>query len=341
MPQLGSSRALMCSYLHEVFQRDARVAASYHDMQLELYADHNPQQLLPFMRKSSEYSPDVAFKLCKAREFVPEQVFLLARLGNVSEALLLLLRRMRDVKAAVDFCLEHQDGQLWDTLINSCFDDALLIPPLLDCIGVHPQPLRVVSRIPLGVEIAGLKEKVVMPRRLPPSFRRFYLPVLVSGCEHRARPPSPVRCGCQLHSHHQRGCGQGSAAAVPASQEGSQDIHESFVRNLRAATFGACCSGSPRRCRCSSCRPLACRRAHVWLRPYFPRSVSPPLALQPALQNGTMFLVCFKGTSPYLTPPADSCLFAAMAELPDAAVGRSLWCVVCRHKAKEAAGKKT
>jgi vacuolar protein sorting-associated protein 41 len=175
MPQLGSSRARMCSYLHEVFQRDARVAASYHDMQLELYADHNPQQLLPFLRKSSEYSPDVAFKLCRAREFVPEQVFLLARLGNVSEALLLLLRRMRDVKAAVDFCLEHQDGQLWDTLINSCFDDAALIPPLLDCIGVHPQPLRVVSRIPLGVEIAGLKEKVVMhlPRRLPSSFGRF------------------------------------------------------------------------------------------------------------------------------------------------------------------------
>jgi len=142
-----------------------------------MYADHNPQLLLPFLRKSSEYvrpclsriencnnlirySPDVAFKLCKARDFIPEQVFLLGRLGNVSEALLLLLRRMRDVKAAVEFCLEQQDAQLWDTLISSCFDDAALIPSLLDCIGVHPQPLRVISRIPLGVEIAGLKEKV-------------------------------------------------------------------------------------------------------------------------------------------------------------------------------------
>jgi hypothetical protein len=116
--------------------------------------------LLPFLRKSSDYSPDVAFKLCKAREFVPEQVFLLGRLGNVSEALLLLLRRMRDVKAAVDFCSEHQDAQLWDTLITSCFDDAALIPSLLDCVGAHPQPLRVISRIPAGVEIAGLKAKV-------------------------------------------------------------------------------------------------------------------------------------------------------------------------------------
>ena len=134
MPQLGSSRALMCSYLHEVFQRDARVAASYHDMQLELYADHNPQQLLPFMRKSSEYSPDVAFKLCKAREFVPEQVFLLARLGNVSEALLLLLRRMRDVKAAVDFCLEHQDifkDQLRAILRASAFGNVRMMYPMI------------------------------------------------------------------------------------------------------------------------------------------------------------------------------------------------------------------
>jgi hypothetical protein len=167
MPQLGSDRPRMCRYLHEVFQRDARVAASFHNMQLELYADHSPQLLLPFLRKSSDYSPDVAFKLCKAREFVPEQVYLLGRLGNVSEALLLLLRRMRDVKAAVDFCLEHQDAELWDTLITSCFDDAALIPSLLDCIGVHPQPLRVVSRIPLGVEIQGLKEKVPSPPHSP------------------------------------------------------------------------------------------------------------------------------------------------------------------------------
>jgi hypothetical protein len=168
MPQLGSDRPRMCCYLHEVFQRDARVAASFHNMQLELYADHSPQLLLPFLRKSSEYSPDVAFKLCKAREFVPEQVYLLGRLGNVSEALLLLLRRMRDVKAAVEFCLEHQDAELWDTLITSCFDDGALIPQLLDCIGAHPQPLRVVSRIPLGVEIQGLKDKVQPLRFVPP-----------------------------------------------------------------------------------------------------------------------------------------------------------------------------
>ncbi len=199
MPQLGSNRALMCNYLHEVFVRDARVAASFHNMQIELYADHNPLLLLPFLRKSSEYSPDIAFKLCKARDFIPEQVFLLGRLGNVSEALLLLLRRMRDVKAAVEFCLEQQDTQLWDTLITSCFDDAALIPSLLDCIGVHPQPLRVVSRIPLGVEIAGLKEKVSL---LPPLSR----PVTnaPAGCEHCARPPPPVCRRVELHSHHQR-----------------------------------------------------------------------------------------------------------------------------------------
>ena len=175
MPQLGSSRARMCSYLHEVFQRDARVAAAYHNVQIELYADHSPQLLLPFLRKSSEYSPDVAFKLCKAREFLPEQVFLLGRLGNVSEALLLLLRRLRDVKAAVEFCLEQQDAQLWDTLITSCFDDASLIPSLLDSIGVHPQPLRVVSRIPLGVEIPGLKEKVPVFVFVRPTFARVPL----------------------------------------------------------------------------------------------------------------------------------------------------------------------
>ncbi len=37
MPQLGSSRALQCNYLHEVFLRDARVAASFHNAQIELY----------------------------------------------------------------------------------------------------------------------------------------------------------------------------------------------------------------------------------------------------------------------------------------------------------------
>ncbi len=38
--------------------------------------------------------------------------------------------------------------------------------------------------------------------------------------------------------------------------------------------------------------------------------------------------------------PADACLFAAIAETGvDAAVGRGLWCVICRHQAKEAAGQ--
>jgi len=41
-----------------------------------------------------------------------------------------------------------------------------------------------------------------------------------------------------------------------------------------------------------------------------------------------------------LTPPAASCLHAAVAAMPDALGSRSLWCVVCRRKAKEAAGKK-
>jgi hypothetical protein len=42
-----------------------------------------------------------------------EQVFLLGRLGNVSEALLLFLQRLCDVRAAVDFCLEHQDAHVF------------------------------------------------------------------------------------------------------------------------------------------------------------------------------------------------------------------------------------
>jgi hypothetical protein len=38
--------------------------------------------------------------------------------------------------------------------------------------------------------------------------------------------------------------------------------------------------------------------------------------------------------------PADACLFAAIAEAgADAAAGRGLWCVICRHQAKEAAGQ--
>jgi hypothetical protein len=54
----------------------------------------------------------------------------------------------------------------------------------------------------------------------------------------------------------------------------------------------------------------------------------------------TMLLLPMRSFVPPLTARAGACLYAAMADVPHAADGRKLWCVICHHKAKEAAGNK-
>lgn len=85
-------------YLDALFTRDPQAAFEYSDALVELYAEHEYPRLLDFLRASTSYSLEQAFNICKAQDYVPEMVFLLGRMGNNKEALMLIIERLGDVQ---------------------------------------------------------------------------------------------------------------------------------------------------------------------------------------------------------------------------------------------------
>lgn len=66
-------------------------------MQVELYAEFAPEQLLPFLQSSKQFHKGQALQVCRDAGLVREQVFILGRLGRASEALLLIISRLHDL----------------------------------------------------------------------------------------------------------------------------------------------------------------------------------------------------------------------------------------------------
>lgn len=59
-----------------------------------------------------------AFKICDQGDLVPEQVFLLGRMGDNKRALNLIIERLADVNRAIDFAKEQNDDDLWEDLFK-------------------------------------------------------------------------------------------------------------------------------------------------------------------------------------------------------------------------------
>lgn len=67
-------------------------------MQVELYAEYGHDNLMEFLRASNYYSLERAYRITKQRDYVPEMVFLLGRMGNNKQALMLIIQRLGDVE---------------------------------------------------------------------------------------------------------------------------------------------------------------------------------------------------------------------------------------------------
>jgi hypothetical protein len=66
--------------------------------QVELYAAFDLPRLMPFLRASNFYDLEKAYSISKERDYVPEMVFLLGRMGNNKQALMLIIERLSDVQ---------------------------------------------------------------------------------------------------------------------------------------------------------------------------------------------------------------------------------------------------
>ncbi|XP_071158448.1 vacuolar protein sorting-associated protein 41 homolog [Mytilus edulis] len=159
--QLDKTPEYLFTYLDRIFQKDPHMAEKYHGKQVKLYAEYAPKKLLPFLKSSTHYPLQIALEECEMRNLIPEQVFLLGRMGNVKQALKLITEKLQDVNRAIEFCKDHNEPELWEDLIQSSLDKPFFIKVLLHNIGTHVDPIILIDKIQEGMEIEGLRDSLV------------------------------------------------------------------------------------------------------------------------------------------------------------------------------------
>eukprot|EP00198_Chlamydomonas_reinhardtii_P010064 XP_001699401.1 vacuolar assembly protein [Chlamydomonas reinhardtii] len=184
-------------------------------------------------------SLQAALSICEARGLVSEQVFVLGRMGNADQALRLIIDRLGDIPRAIDFVVGQRDEELWGRLIDWALGSPDTTGQLLDCIGGYVDPLLLVRRIPRGMEVARLRDR---------------LRAIIA--DYRQHPDQPAR-GLQRHP--------ALRLPPPAGAPAGRQPPGAAVRAAAAAAAGrrrgvTWCTAAA----CSPCRRPRCPGRRAW-----------------------------------------------------------------------------
>ncbi|KAH7909052.1 hypothetical protein BJ138DRAFT_1090147 [Hygrophoropsis aurantiaca] len=159
--QLRPRPVYLFRYLDALAHKDPHLVADFADLQVTLFAEHAPARLIDYLRTSTYYNLEAAYRVCKSRDMVPEMVFLLGRVGNNKKALMLIIERLGDVNRAIEFAKEQSDDDLWEDLLKYSETRPAFIRTLLLTVGAEIDPVRLLRRIKNGLEIPGLKDALI------------------------------------------------------------------------------------------------------------------------------------------------------------------------------------
>jgi len=133
------------------------LVSDHADIAVELFAEYDRPLLMTFLKSSQSYTLEHASRICEQRNFIPELVYLLSKEGRTAQALRLIIDSLNDVSQAIAFAKEQNDASLWDDLLDYSMNKPRFIRGLLEEVGTSINPLKLVKRIPLGLEIEGLR----------------------------------------------------------------------------------------------------------------------------------------------------------------------------------------
>ncbi|KAL4884835.1 hypothetical protein BJY04DRAFT_233079 [Aspergillus karnatakaensis] len=128
------------------------------DTAADLFAQYDRPLLMEFLQTSTAYSFDIAVTICEQYRFTPELIYLLSKMGQTKRALNLILSELKDVSQAISFVKSQDDPDLWEDLVDYSMDKPRFIHGLLVEAGTSLDPIKLVRRIPSGLEIEGLRE---------------------------------------------------------------------------------------------------------------------------------------------------------------------------------------
>ncbi|KAL4918560.1 hypothetical protein BDW62DRAFT_63161 [Aspergillus aurantiobrunneus] len=128
------------------------------DTAADLFARYDRALLMEFLQTSTAYSFDLAVNICEQYRFTTELIYLLSKMGQTKRALNLILSDLKDVSQAIAFAKSQDDPDLWEDLVDYSMDKPRFIHGLLVEAGTSIDPIKLVRRIPSGLEIEGLRE---------------------------------------------------------------------------------------------------------------------------------------------------------------------------------------
>ena len=134
------------------------LVSDHADTAVALFATYDRPLLMTFLKSSQSYTLGLASKICEQRRYIPELVYLLSKEGRTAQALRLIIDSLGDVFQAIAFAKEQNDASLWDDLLDYSMNKPTFIRGLLEEVGTSIDPLKLVRRIPTGLEIEGLRE---------------------------------------------------------------------------------------------------------------------------------------------------------------------------------------
>uniref|UniRef100_A0A1A9UWU8 Vacuolar protein sorting-associated protein 41 homolog n=1 Tax=Glossina austeni TaxID=7395 RepID=A0A1A9UWU8_GLOAU len=156
--QLEQNQEYLYWYLDALDKVDSR--GIFHWRLVELYAEYEPTKLLPFLKRSKHYPIQEALDICKSKLFYPEMVYLLGQMGNIVEALNIIIHKLQNIEMGIDFCKEHDDSDLWNLLIVESIENPEILTKLLDGIIGYVNPAGLVDKIKSGQKIPGLRKSL-------------------------------------------------------------------------------------------------------------------------------------------------------------------------------------
>lgn len=128
------------------------------DTAVEVFADYDRPLLMEFLQTSISYNFEMATHICEQCRFTQELIYLLAKMGQTKRALNLILSDLKDVSQAISFAKSQDDPDLWEDLLDYSMDKPKFIHGLLVEAGTSIDPIKLVRRIPSGLEIEGLRD---------------------------------------------------------------------------------------------------------------------------------------------------------------------------------------
>lgn len=153
---------LLCTYLDRLIHRDPATGATYHDLLFDLYSTYAPDKLVPLLRQSNFIQLDKALEVCRKRNLTQAIVFILGRMGNTHEALRIITDQTDDINAAIEFCKEHGDADLWSELMDISVCKPQLLSTLLREVSTYAtDPISLIARIPEGLVVPELMSSLV------------------------------------------------------------------------------------------------------------------------------------------------------------------------------------